>query len=101
MTVDTRVPASEGGKAIFAHCKSPNEVWVPLLEKAYAKLHGCYEALDGGSVTAALVDLSGGVAEKIDLNEQVPRRITRRIAGHSRRYRRCERACDHPRRISP
>jgi len=70
VTVDTRLPTNEEADPIFAKCKNRSEVWVPLLEKAYAKLHGCYEALDGGSVTAALVDLSGGVAEKIDLMDK-------------------------------
>ena len=41
-----------------------------LHAKAYAKLHGSYEALDGGSVTAALVDLTGGIAETLDLSEE-------------------------------
>ena len=50
--------------------KDPNELWVPMLEKAYAKLHGSYEALDGGSVTAALVDLTGGIAETLDLTDE-------------------------------
>jgi hypothetical protein len=35
-----------------------------LIEKAYAKFHGCYEALHGGSIRQALVDLVGGIAEK-------------------------------------
>ena len=38
-----------GSKALyFAQCRSENETWLPLLEKAYAKAHGDYTAIDGG-----------------------------------------------------
>lgn len=37
------------------------------MEKAYAKLHGTYEMLNGGQMAEALVDLTGGVAEKFHL----------------------------------
>lgn len=38
-----------GSKALeFASCKDPNETWLPLLEKAYAKAHGDYGAIEGG-----------------------------------------------------
>jgi len=37
------------------------------MEKAYAKLHKSYEILNGGSVTEAMVDLTGMVADKYDL----------------------------------
>jgi len=40
-------------------------MWVPILEKAYAKLHGCYEALSGGNVSYAYVDLSAGAADDV------------------------------------
>ena len=69
VNVDTLLPCNENNECIFAHGNDPNELWVPLLEKAYAKLHGSYEALDGGSVVAALVDLTGGVGESIDMTE--------------------------------
>ena len=53
VSVDTLIPCNEESQPIFAHGKDPSELWVPLLEKAYAKLHGSYEALDGGSVSVA------------------------------------------------
>ena len=36
-----------------------------MVEKAYAKFHGCYETLISGFIDDALNDLSGLVAEKI------------------------------------
>jgi len=37
------------------------------MEKAYAKLHQHYQVLNTGSVSEAMVDLTGMVAEKYDL----------------------------------
>ena len=66
--VDTRIPYNPSSKTpLYGHCADPNEFWVPLLEKAYAKLHGGYEHLNGGSMAEAIVDLTGGVSEKYAL----------------------------------
>lgn len=50
--IDSRLPCYAGNEAepelIFARCNSRNEFWVPLIEKAYAKLHGTYQALISG-----------------------------------------------------
>jgi hypothetical protein len=54
-------------KLCFAHCTKPDEIWVPMIEKAYAKLFGCYEALRSGSIDEAIVDMTGLVCEKIAL----------------------------------
>ena len=38
-----------GSKALyFAQCSNENETWLPLLEKAFAKAHGDFSAIDGG-----------------------------------------------------
>jgi Calpain family cysteine protease/Calpain large subunit, domain III len=72
VTVDDRIPCKRSGRGLipaFSRSSDPNELWVPLIEKAYAKLHGCYEALAGGFVDEALVDMTGGVASRIDLTK--------------------------------
>ncbi|KMT14308.1 hypothetical protein BVRB_4g070930 [Beta vulgaris subsp. vulgaris] len=65
--VDDWIPCESPGKPAFATSRKGNELWVSVLEKAYAKLHGSYEALEGGLVQDALVDLTGGAGEEIDM----------------------------------
>ncbi|GER41238.1 calpain [Striga asiatica] len=67
VVVDDWIPCESPGKPAFATSKKGNELWVSILEKAYAKLHGSYEALEGGLVQDALVDLTGGAGEEIDM----------------------------------
>ncbi|KAJ4248090.1 hypothetical protein NW762_012860 [Fusarium torreyae] len=49
----------------FSRCGDANETWLPLLEKAFAKAHGDYAALDYGWAGTALEDLTGGVTTVI------------------------------------
>ncbi|BCR92683.1 uncharacterized protein ACHE_80583A [Aspergillus chevalieri] len=55
-----------GSRALyFAQCADENEIWLPLLEKAFAKAHGDYCAIEGGFVGEAIEDLTGGVTVDI------------------------------------
>nr|GAT53037.1 predicted protein [Mycena chlorophos] len=54
--------ARKGGKSLyFARSGTEGETWVPLIEKAYAKLHGDYISLKGGFSCEAIEDMTGGV----------------------------------------
>ncbi|KAM7204840.1 putative calpain family cysteine protease [Rhypophila sp. PSN 637] len=52
----------------FAKCHDPNETWLPLLEKAYAKAHGDFEALRGGRASEGVEDMTGGVGTDVKVN---------------------------------
>lgn len=42
----------------------------------YARIHGSYEALKGGSTCEAMEDFTGGVSEMYELNEAPPNLFT-------------------------
>uniref|UniRef100_A0A182K7Q0 Calpain catalytic domain-containing protein n=1 Tax=Anopheles christyi TaxID=43041 RepID=A0A182K7Q0_9DIPT len=84
--VDDRLPVGKDNKLLYISSSVEDEFWGALLEKAYAKLHGSYEALDGGTGREGMVDLTGGITEfyKLkgyepeDLFERVERNLARR-----------------------
>jgi calpain len=42
-------------------------MWVALIEKAFAKVKGTYEHLNGGNTSEAMLLLTGGITTKINL----------------------------------
>lgn len=68
VVVDDFIPCFQGDPA-FSKADG-NELWVILLEKAWAKLHGSYERIEAGFAENVLRDLTGAPSEVIDTSEE-------------------------------
>ena len=69
MVVDDKLPTLNQ-KLIFLSSDDPNEFWPALLEKAFAKLHGSYHSLNGGTFAEASAYF-GAITENFNIRGPV------------------------------
>ena len=62
MVIDDYLPCKPDGTVAFATSQD-GELWVSLLEKAWAKLHGAYARMEGGLPSFAASHIMGVPAE--------------------------------------
>ncbi len=77
VVIDDRLPTLNN-QLVYIHSKNEDEFWSPLLEKAYAKLKGGYENLDGGETSTAFQNFTGGIIESFKLDE-TPEKIINKL----------------------
>lgn len=56
--IDDFIPCHRSGSVYFSRNNNPNETYAMLIEKAYAKLHGCYEMIVHGQIHKVMQELS-------------------------------------------
>ena len=64
VVIDDFFPCSIRGKPVFSRAHG-NELWVMILEKAWAKVHGSYERIESGWANNVMRDLTGAPAYTI------------------------------------
>ena len=67
VVVDDYFPCYKG-EPVFSKTHR-NELWVMLLEKAWAKLHGSYERIEAGFAENVLRDLTGAPTEILETED--------------------------------
>ena len=67
VTIDDYFPCLPQGNPLYSRSYT-NNLWVLLLEKAYAKLHGSYMLLKSGWSHEALLDLTGCPSENLNFD---------------------------------
>jgi calpain-15 len=65
IVIDDQFPCSDLNSPAFSRAHG-EELWVMIMEKAYAKMYGTYERIEGGNPAMALRDLTGAPYENMD-----------------------------------
>lgn len=80
VAVDDYFPATADGKPFFARARDGEDIRPALFEKAYARLLGGYEAINGGEAAAAFGALTGVKGTQRPLKELSPEAILALLA---------------------
>lgn len=73
VTVDRQLPLNvDTDELAYGRSRQRGELWLAILEKAYATWKGSYQKIDGGDAGDALRELTGRAARSVDDVSEVP-----------------------------
>ena len=78
-------PRPEKDCWFFSRDTTENEIWVQILEKAYAKMFGSYEIVEGGKPYQALCNLTGFPSDVLYHDEINGNNLWKMISNGSKR----------------
>jgi Calpain family cysteine protease len=93
VVIDDWLPTLNG-KPAFSRANG-HELWVLLLEKVWAKIHGCYHAIESGLTITALRDLTGAPAFITKLKDIKPEDLWIKIHEADKKHWVMAAACQH------
>ena len=83
LVVDDLIPCVNG-KPVFSRNKG-NELWVLLLEKAYAKISGSYAGLEGGVPYRSMNDLTGMPSTIIKRSDYKKKTLCKKLLSYKKK----------------
>ena len=66
--VDNFLPTKDDGESLAYSSANGKEMWVAIIEKAWAKMHGSYERIESGDTQPTVRDLTGAPGETLELD---------------------------------
>ena len=83
VVIDDYFPC-EDGEPCFSKANG-NELWVLILEKAWAKVHGSYERIEAGHAHNVMTDLTGAPSFDLDIEEEGEEELWERLVRSEKR----------------
>ena len=77
VVIDDYFPCADG-EPCFSKANG-NELWVLILEKVWAKLHGSYERIEAGHAHNVMADLTGAPSFDLDIDEAGEEELWKRL----------------------
>jgi len=75
ITIDSSVPLKNSDSNLFSQTPSDKSAWIPLLEKAYAKLAGNYEKIELGWMSEAMRIFTGAPSHRFTIGRLEPDKL--------------------------